>query len=395
MQRKIVLATATLACAVLTPLTPLAAAPANAVPVPKKHPVEEIKADVAEQLQAAMVDGVARRVLYKALADKGQANLVTVFAHAGSVSGDRFMRQATVADADVKQAKGLEKMSESTLQVRLADPAMASKLADGVPPLFAAAPSKDDTEAVDAKDIHGQTVRLDLAQKPDVPLILVDLDVESIVPAAVDTVREELQKNGVESDVLPEKGVGSDEPDSAAADGQASEKGKAAIATPPATKIVTRLNNIRLNDDEEPWWKGKAEIYGIAMGQGKDGKARADVVDMPYLNYSGSTYSPNQGIIDWSNFRWNHVDFLLMEQDDNTNYKDIAKAVAAAIATLAGGSAYVPLINAVLDALPSSWWTDDDDYVDSFYMVARTYSGTKWGASNNARININPVIVTT
>jgi hypothetical protein len=168
-----------------------------------------------------------------------------------------------------------------------------------------------------------------------------------------------------------------------------------AVAPNVSVKTITKLDTIKLKDDEEPWWKGDAEIYGIAMGQGKDGKARADVVGMPYLNNDDTTYSPGQGIIDWSNFRWNNVDFLLMEQDDNTNYKDLAKAVAGAIATLAGGAAYVPLINAVLDAIPSSWLTDDDDYVDSFYMLARNSSGAKVGASNNAHITIHPVLVTT
>nr|WP_254843627.1 DUF3103 family protein [Pseudoalteromonas sp. SK20] len=44
-------------------------------------------------------------------------------------------------------------------------------------------------------------------------------------------------------------------------------------------------------------------------------------MDLPYLDHDKTDYSPNQVLIHWQRYRWQAVDLLLMEQDDNTNYK--------------------------------------------------------------------------
>jgi hypothetical protein len=389
MQRKFSLTTAALACALFAPLSPLGAGAAHAAPASvekgeKGVRVEEIKADVAEKLQVSMRDLVARRALYNALAADGEADLTTVLANKHSAYGDLFTRQVAAADTEVKKVKGLDGMVASGLRVRVADEKSAGQLTKGVQPLFAPSPTEDNSASLVARDIQGDSVRVDLDTPTDVPLLLVELDIDNIMPVAVGAVSAELKRQGVESEFLT--GREEQEPAHAVAPG---------ASAAAATKIVTRLNTVKLNKDHEPWWKGRAEIYAVAMGQGKDNKARADVVSMPYLDYDDTTYYPGQGIIDWSHFKWNNVDFLVMEQDDNTNYNDLAKVIAGAIATLAGGPQYVPLINEVLNALPSSWTTDDDDYVDSFYMLSRQSNGLKIGASNNARVTVQPVVVTT
>ncbi len=347
MFRKISLTAATLACALIAPATQFTAASASTAPAPgavavKGQSIQQIKVDLARELPRAVADGVARKALFRALATSGQADLLTVFGTSASVSGDRFAAYAAKADRAVKQLKGLDRMTGSSLRIRLANPETAGKLAAGVRPLFAATPSDERATALVAYDLNGQARRVDLTTRPDVPLLVVELDIDNVIPAAVTTVSTELRQRG-----------------------------------------------------QEPWISGRAEIYAFVLGQGQDGQARADVVEMPYLDYDGTTYYPGQGIIDWPNFRWNAVDFLIMEHDDNINYRDLAKAVAAAIATLADGAQYIPLINAVLDALPDSWLTNDDDYVDSYYMLSRTSAGSLPGAANNALMSIRPVVVTT
>jgi hypothetical protein len=387
MFRKISLTAATLACALVAPVTQFTAASASTAPAPgavavKGQSIQQIKVDLARELPRAVADGVARKALFRALATAGQANLLTVFGTSASVSGDRFAAYAAKADRAVKQLKGLDRMTGSSLRIRLANPETAGKLAAGVRPLFAATPSDERATALVAYDLNGQARRVDLTTRPDVPLLVVELDIDNVIPAAVTTVSTELRQRGLGSAVLR-------------AQQRPLVANPAGGLPPTASKIVTKMDTIRLNDDEEPWISGRAEIYAFVLGQGQDGQARADVVEMPYLDYDGTTYYPGQGIIDWPNFRWNAVDFLIMEHDDNINYRDLAKAVAAAIATLADGAQYIPLINAVLDALPDSWLTNDDDYVDSYYMLSRTSAGSLPGAANNALMSIRPVVVTT
>jgi Protein of unknown function (DUF3103) len=385
MFRKISLAAATLACALIAPVTPFTAASASAAPAPvpvavKGQSIQEIKTELARELPRALADRAARSALYQALAGRGEADLLAVTARSASVSGARFAAFAVSADRAVKRIKGLNGMTGSSLRVRLANPETAGRLAPGARPLFAATPADEKAAALVAYDLDGHARVVDLTTRPSVPLLVVELDIDRVIPAAVTTVRAELRHRGVSSAAFDR------------ATARPVQPGGVATAE---SKIVTKMDTIRLADDQEPWISGRAEIYALVLGQGQDGKARADVVEMPYLDYDNTTYTPGQGIIDWPNFKWNAVDFLIMEHDDNINYRELARAVAAAIATLADGAQYIPLINAVLDALPDSWLTNDDDYVDSYYMLMRTSAGSVPGAANNARMSIRPVVVTT
>ncbi|GHG08100.1 hypothetical protein GCM10017667_44910 [Streptomyces filamentosus] len=63
-------------------------------------------------------------------------------------------------------------------------------------------------------------------------------------------------------------------------------------------------------------------------------------------------------------------------------------AVAAVLLTITDQGACIPLVDAVIDAVPASWWTDDPDYVDSFYALARETAGSRVGAAGNARMTV-------
>lgn len=47
---------------------------------------------------------------------------------------------------------------------------------------------------------------------------------------------------------------------------------------------------------------------------------------------------------------------------------------------------------AILKAMPSGWFTNDTDYLDSFYLLQRgkTYTG-RMGAANNAQVTLSPL----
>jgi hypothetical protein len=114
---------------------------------------------------------------------------------------------------------------------------------------------------------------------------------------------------------------------------------------------------------------------------------------MPYVDDEGTTYSPGQILVNWSNYKYNLADVVLMEDDGDTNYSSLAKALAAVLLTITDQGAYIPLVDAIIDAMPTSWWTDDPDYVDAFYTLARESTGTRAGASANARMTVERYFV--
>ena len=128
-----------------------------------------------------------------------------------------------------------------------------------------------------------------------------------------------------------------------------------------------------------------------------------DIVEMPYLDNDGTTYSPNQVVIHWERYRWTAADMILMEHDDGTNYKTLASALleaATAIMRLipdpaVQGYAIIPQItNGIISAMPDAWFTNDDDYVDVYYTLfeGRTYNNHP-GAGGNATTTFEPLVI--
>lgn len=50
----------------------------------------------------------------------------------------------------------------------------------------------------------------------------------------------------------------------------------------------------------------------------------------------------------------------------------------------------MPLVSAIIDAMPDSWWIDDPNYVDSFYTLSTSSSGRLTGASGNGWLDVAP-----
>ena len=171
---------------------------------------------------------------------------------------------------------------------------------------------------------------------------------------------------------------------------------------PPQAISCTKLTYIRLADDQEPWWKGAAEVYGFAAGIDPTAdKASIRVLDLPYLAYDGTDYTPNQLVLFWNEYRFNAADLQLWEHDDDINYQDILAAVLSAVSTtmaVAGAPvfAWIPaLAEAIIRAMPAAWYKDNDDYLDTFYTLeqGRAYDHLR-GAANNAVISLEPYLLT-
>lgn len=353
--RRLVLPLCVAVAAAFTP-TPAAAAGDRAAPAERPAGVASTLDALARRVAGSLADTRVRDELTPALL-AGPVDLAALRADLGT--------RARAADLAVRAAKGLPETVGSLLRARLADPAMRGALRSGVPPLVAAAPDDDAAAAVVAYDATGRTVLLDPVRLPDRPVIVIEVDVAKALPAGLDVLRRALAERGV---------AGAPARAAAAAGGY----------------WATKVNAVRLANDQEPWIKGAAEIYGIVGGFGLDGKARVDIVQLPYLDHDGTTYYPNQLLVHFNGYKYNLADVVMMEDDGDTNYLQLAQAIAAALLTIVDGGVYIPLVSAILSAIPTSWWTDDPDYVDSWYTLSTGSGGRLNGAAGNGWLEVSP-----
>ncbi|MGW4380999.1 DUF3103 family protein [Kitasatospora sp. NPDC004531] len=342
---------------------------ASAAPVPAAQhgsahvsAVDSIEDGAARSLALSFGDKAWQRQVSGALAQGKAVGLRGLTA--GSTTSGAHGLGASVATADrkVADAKGLGTDVGPLLQVRLVGAAV-----DGVEPLVASSPSDDDATVVVAYDSAGKAYRLAADHAPDRPVILVDVDTDKATEAGMKVVQQELAAAGLQAPTT-------------------APVNSAAAATGFWTSRVTAVS---VGDVKEPWFKGDAEIFDLVTGFGLDGKVRVDTVTMPYLDDENKTYYPNQILVNWSLYKYNLADVVMMEDDGNTNYSSLAKALAAVLLTITDQGAYIPLVNAIIDAMPASWWTDDPDYVDSWYTLATTTTGTRTGASGNGKMTFD------
>jgi hypothetical protein len=316
---------------------------------------------VARQLAAALAGPDFRAQVRSAALASRQVGLASLTA--GKSAPAALTGAVTAAESRIARAKGLGTAAGPLLQVRLgADSMKAALTADSVP-LVAVATGDDKAATVTAYDSAGRAHTLSATRTPKQAVYVVDLDEDKATAAGLAQVDKALGKSGLSS-----------------------------AAAPAATGgfWTTKVDSVYLNDDEEPWILGDAEIYSIVTGFGQDGKVRVDTVDMPYLDDDHTTYYPNQILVNWSNYKYNLADVVMMEADSDTNYAALAKALADALLTITDQGTYIPLVDAILDAIPSNWWTNDDDYVDSWYTLGVNSAGTLNGARGNGRLTVEP-----
>lgn len=333
--------------------------------------VAGIEDATARSLAGALADPAWDRQVRDAALAADSVDLRALTGASATVAGKRLAPQVAAADRGVGAAKGLGGRVGSLLRVGLADASMKASLAGGAAPLVAAAPSDDDASTFTAYDSKGVAHELSLDTVPDRPVYVVDVDGAKAVTEGLKVVNETLEAKGLDVPVP-------------------AARLNAVAPTAAAGIDTTLINSVRISDVKEPWIKGDAEIFTLVTGFGKDGKPRVDTVEMPYLNKAATTYYPNQVLVNWSNYKYDMADAVMMEDDGDTNYQALAKAIVTVLLTITDQGVYIPLADAVLDAIPASWWTDDPDYVDSWYTLAKATKGTRNGAAANGWINVSP-----
>jgi hypothetical protein len=154
----------------------------------------------------------------------------------------------------------------------------------------------------------------------------------------------------------------------------------------------------RLAEGDESWWGGGVEAYALVSGVDPvEDKPNIKLVNLPYLRQEATDYFPNQIILFWSDYRFSAANIQFWDHGDGTNYKDlldrILKSVTAAM--VAAGVpvyAWVPaLADAILQAMPSSWWADEDRLLDTFYALEKGQPCLRRnGAANAIRLSLVP-----
>lgn len=339
----------------------------------RTSPVWSTEQQIARALAASLRDRGWRDEVRAAALGTEDVDLQALAGGTAEPEGGKLLASLSAADRRIAGLKGLPASTGSLLRLRLAAPSMRSRLDAAATPWIAVAAADDDARNITAYDSRGQAHSVGTAHVPDRPLYLLDIDVTKAHRAGLKVLQKAFADKGLTS--LPSKAANS------------------ARAASPAGWWATKITAVEVNDDQEPWFKGAAEMFSLVTGFGQDGTARVDSVDMPYLDYDGTVYYPNQILVNWSNYKYNLADVVMMEDDDGTNYRALAQAITTALLTVTDQGTYIPLVNAVLSAIPDSWFTDDPDYVESWYTLAQNSSGRLNGASGNGWMTVEPYFV--
>ena len=251
--------------------------------------------------------------------------------------------------------------------------------------LFSFAPKGDEStwSKIKAFTIDKKEVFLDVNEAPNQPVIVIETDGFETLKREVAYMNKYLREEGVQN-------------------ARFNDSNMKTISSKSAGLETTKLDKIRLNDDEEPWISGAAEVYAVTSGiKDGDNNPEIKVIPMYYLDYDGTDYYPNQIMLFWDDYQYQAANIQLFEKDDNVNYKDLVSAIVNGVFQIIGTVSTQPWVSvlgqvagAIIQAMPDSWYTNNDDYVDSFYTIEKNKSYTNYyGARGNAKVNLSPYFI--
>ncbi|WP_428740798.1 DUF3103 family protein [Tenacibaculum sp.] len=251
--------------------------------------------------------------------------------------------------------------------------------------LFSFAPKGDEStwSKIKAFTIDKKEVFLDVNEAPNQPVIVIETDGFETLKREVAYMNKYLREEGVQN-------------------ARFNDLNMQTVSSKSAGLETTKLDKIRLNDDEEPWISGAAEVYAITSGiKDGDNNPEIKVIPMYYLDYDGTDYYPNQIMLFWDDYQYQAANIQLFEKDDNVNYKDLVSAIINGVFQIIGTVSTQPWVSvlgqvagAIIQAMPDSWYTNNDDYVDSFYTIEKNKSYTNYyGARGNAKVNLSPYFI--
>ncbi|CAM1372140.1 DUF3103 family protein [Tenacibaculum xiamenense] len=253
--------------------------------------------------------------------------------------------------------------------------------------LFSYAPKGEekDWESVIAYDMNKKAVVLDAKITPNQPVIVIEENGIEALKKEVYHMNRLLKESGLQ---------------------KSSFNGGKVHENMGANKTggleTTKLDKIRLNNDEESWILGAAEIYAITSGiRSEDNSPEIKVITMEYLDHEGTDYYPNQILLFWDDYQYQAANIQFFEKDDSGNYKELTQTIINGVFQIIGTVTTQPWVSvlgqvagAILEAMPEAWFRNDDDYVDSLYTIEKNKTYTNhYGARGNAKVNLSPFYV--
>ncbi len=253
--------------------------------------------------------------------------------------------------------------------------------------LISFAPEGDEKSwsKIEAYTLKGQKVYLDSKTIPNVPVLVIETKGYETLKAEVDYMNKELQSSGLQNNRFQ----------SANLDLNPSSRSNSGLET-------TKLDRIKLNNDEEPWISGAAEIYAITSGiKNQNNEAEVKIIPMYYLDHQGTTYYPNQILLFWDDYQYQAANIQFFEKDDNYNFKQLVTILVDGIFQIVGavsGQSWTTILGqvagAILQAMPDEWFINNDDYVDSLYTIQKNvYYTNHKGARGNATVTLSPLFI--
>ncbi|WP_299161385.1 DUF3103 family protein [uncultured Tenacibaculum sp.] len=302
------------------------------------------------------------------------------------VGNEKSFKELTIQSATLESRSDADIAPEKIeiLEVWMHNP---KKVSDFSNVLFSFAPEGEEKNwsVVEAYTIDKKLVLLDAEKTPKQTVIVIETNGFETLKKEVAYMNKYLQEEGVQNERF------------------AKTKMDFSPVSPRNTGLeTTKLDKIRLNNDEEPWISGAAEVYAITSGIKDAGnKPEIKIIPMYYLDYDGTDYYPNQILLFWDDYKYQAANIQLFEKDDNVNYKSLVSTIVSGVFQIIGTVSTQPWVNvlgqvagAIIQAMPDSWYTNNDDYVDSFYTIEKNKSyNNHYGARGNARVNMSPFFV--
>lgn len=284
-------------------------------------------------------------------------------------SGPPFPDWVRARDWELRQRLGIEGASRGVLELRVIRPP-GNRPLDWDHALVLVRPaSTRNPGSLDAYRLDGLPQHLDATRPPEGPVLVLEADAREVVRAGIEVVNEGLESAGVAGMPVPEGEI-----------------------------PCLRLASIQLPGRKPAWWEDELEVYALASGidPGRD-QPSLRLVRMPYLQERGTVYHPGQVVLFWSDFRYRAANLQIWEHDGGFNYKDLLAALLKGVGqvlSMAGFPefSFIPkLAEAIVDAMPSTWWQDKDTLLDTFYTLEEGHSYVDHlGAARRVRATLLP-----
>jgi hypothetical protein len=351
-------------------------APAPFAPVDLRQ-LEGLRGDLTRRLVAQLADPDLRSLAARRLGPGQVTTPLPALLDDWSRLGQDprrlgFADQVRDLDRDLREQLGIAGTSASLLALDLVRPEGLDGPLDWDRALLAVRPSGGPPPAaIQAYDLQGRTVLLDPRVPPRVPVLMAGLDRREAVRAGVEAVNRGLAEAGL------------------------------AAPVPVAPVACLKLEAVRVGPGFESWWSRGLEPYALASGiDPVEAKPAIRLVQLPYLQHGQRDYRPDQVVLFWSDYRFAAANLQFWNHEDATSFKELLDAIikgATAALALAGMPqfALIPAIaDAILQAMPSSWWAGSDVLMDTFYTLEKGVAyEDRTGAMGKVRVTLAPWVL--